>query len=71
VLDTLAKCFLVDGLPGNMREKMDEWKGKKLEVPAKSAKKWNDWDNYVKSLDEGWKQYESIWKKWKGPEGKR
>jgi len=71
VLETIAQCFLVDGLPANMRQKMDEWKGKKLEVPQKSAKKWTDWDNYEKSLDEGWKQYESIWKKWKGPDGKR
>lgn len=71
VLDTIGKCYLVDGLPWNLRAKMDEWKEKKVEVPAKSEKKRGEWDNYVKGLDEGWKQYEAIWKKWKGPEGKR
>ena len=71
VLETIGKCFLVDGLPGNLREKMDEWQKKKVEVPAKLAKKWSDWEAYEKGLDDGWKQYESIWKKWKGPDSKR
>ena len=70
VLETIGKCFLVDGLPWNLRAKMDEWKGKKIDVPAKLAKKWSDWDSYAKGIDDGWKQYESIWKKWKGPDAK-
>lgn len=71
VLESIGKCFLVDGLPANLREKMEEWKKRKLELPAKVAKKWNDWESYLKGLDDGWKQYESVWKKWKGPETKR
>ncbi len=71
VLDTIGKCFLVDGLPWNLRERMNEWKGKKLELPAKVAKKWGDWESYAKGVDEGWKQYESLWKKWKGPEERK
>jgi len=27
--------------------------------------------DYASGLDEGWKQYESIWKKWKGPDARR
>jgi predicted esterase len=71
VLETIGKCFLVDGLPWDMREAMEKWRKEKLDVPAKVAKKWSDWEAYVKGLDEGWKQYESTWKKWKGPDAKR
>lgn len=70
VLETIGKSFLLDGLPFDLRESMNAWKDKKLDVPAKVAKKWSDWDSYVKGLDDGWKQYESIWKKWKGPDAK-
>ena len=70
VLETIGKCFLVDALPANLRENMEKWKKAKVEVPAKVAKKWSDWDNYVKGIDDGWKEYESIWKKWKGPDKK-
>jgi predicted esterase len=70
VLEAIGKCFLVDALPWNLREKMNEWQKKKVEVPAKLAKKWSDWESYEKGVAEGWKQYESIWKKWKGPDAK-
>ncbi len=70
VLESIGKCFLVDGLPFDMRKTLDDWKGTKLAVSSKVAKKWSDWDNYTKGLDDGWKQYESIWKKWKGPDRK-
>ena len=70
MLETIGKCVLVDGLPANLREKMSEWKKKKIDLPAKVSKKWTDWENYEKGLDEGWKQYESLWKKWKGPDKK-
>jgi len=71
VLETISKCFLVDGLPHNLREKLGDWKKRKLELPARVAKKWSDWENYEKGIDEGWKQYESLWKKWKGPDPRR
>lgn len=71
VLENLGDCFLVDGLPSNLREQMETWKGSRVDVGAKLAKKWADWDDYAKGLDEGWKQYESIWETWKGPEPRR
>ncbi|MBK7642786.1 MAG: hypothetical protein IPJ19_06985 [Planctomycetes bacterium] len=71
VLENIGKCFLVDGLPWNLREKMKEWKGKKLDLSPKLAKKWSEWDDYQKGIEDGWKQYESLWQKWKGPDKKR
>jgi predicted esterase len=70
VLESIGKCFLVDGLPWDMRDQMGKWQKAKLDVGAKNAKKWSDWENYAKGIDDGWKQYESIWKKWKGPDAK-
>lgn len=71
VLESIGKCFLVDGLPANLRERMQAWKSKKVEVSPKAARKWADWELYAKGLDDGWKRYESTWKKWKGPDAKR
>lgn len=71
VLESLGDCFLVDGLPSNMREQMETWRKDKVDVGAKLGKRWSDWDDHVQGLDDGWKQYQAIWKRWKGPEDKR
>ena len=71
VLETIGKCFLLDGLPFDLCPTMEGWKKQKLDVSPKVAKKWSDWESYAKGLDDGAKQYESVWKKWKGPDAKR
>lgn len=71
VLENLQRCFLVDGLPFNLREPMRKWKDGGVDVGKKLAKRWSDLDEYGRALDEGWKQSESTWKQWQGPQARR
>ena len=67
MLESLERCFLVDGLPYNLRERMQTWKSGGIDVGKKLARRWSDLDDYGAALEEGWKQYRSIWKEWEGP----
>jgi predicted esterase len=67
VFDTLAKCFLLDTLPHDLAEKLDGWQSK-AKPSDKGAKKAPDARAWLDGWKDGWKQYENVWRSWKGPD---
>lgn len=67
ILENISKAFLVEGLPAEIADKMKEWENQKIALPAKTLKRFSEFDDWKKGWDDGLKQYASIWKKWKGP----
>ncbi len=69
IVDSISGAFLVEALPAEIDEKMEEWKkgAKKLGIADKLQKKYADFEAWKSGWEKGLKEYESLWKEWKGP----
>lgn len=68
-VENIAKAFLYDGFPPELPARIEEWKkgAARMGLAQKTLKKQGDLDAWVRGWEDGLKQYESVWKKWKGP----
>lgn len=66
VLETLAKCCLVDVFPAELGGRVAEWKNKGLKLGGKLT--FANFDTWSKAWSEGRKAYAKLWREWKGPD---
>jgi predicted esterase len=69
ICDGISKAYLFDGFPPDLAAKMKEWKdgAAKLGIGAPALKKYADFEAWSQSRQDGAKEYEAIWRQWKGP----
>lgn len=68
VTNQIGSAFLIEGYPPELAKRMEELQGdaKKLKLSKPALAKYTDFENWRKGRDDGLKQYESLWRKWKG-----
>lgn len=69
VCDGISKAYLFDGFPPDLAAKMKEWRdgAAKPGIGAPALKKYADFEAWNQSRLDGAKEYEALWKQWKGP----
>lgn len=70
IVPELDKAFLFEGYPLDFVERLDALNGKAKQgkFSKKAVKSYPKVAEWQESMDEGYKQYADIWKKWDGPE---
>ena len=65
ILQELPSAFLYEGFPAELRKKMGEWRKAQKKLSKADQKRWQQFQAWEKSWDEGMKQYKKIWSAWK------
>ena len=69
IVPALAKAFLFEGYPVDLVKLLERLNGqaKSGKYSKKAMKAFEDVQFWKTSMNDGYKEYESLWKKWKGP----
>jgi predicted esterase len=68
----IGDAFLIEGYPPELAKRIAEIEGdaKKLKLSKPALAKYADFEKWKKGWDDGVKEYESLWRKWKGTSAK-
>ncbi len=67
VLAALPQCFLFEGLPAELGERMNAWKkdASKLGLTKKEQESFSKFTAWEKGWKEGLESYKKLWSQWK------
>lgn len=67
IVANLPRAHLFEGFPPEISERMEEWKGKArdLGLQKRDLDAFKSFEAWKAGWDEGCREYESIWRKWK------
>lgn len=72
IVSKLGDAFLIEGYPPELAKRLAELEGraKKLKLSKPALAQYADVERWQAGWDDGLRQYESVWRKWKGADGR-